>query len=132
MYDKRHHNDNDLSSSSFLVTGGAGFIGSNIVEYLLKFNAGKVRVLDNFSTGSKNNLNAFIDNPSFELIEGDIRNLDDCRKALVGIDYVTHQAALGSVPRSINDPITSNDVNVSGFLNVLVAAREANVKRMIY
>jgi UDP-N-acetylglucosamine 4-epimerase len=115
-----------------LVTGGAGFIGSNIVEYLLKYGALKVRVLDNFSTGYHTNIEEFKSNPAFELIEGDIRDIDTCRKAIEGIDYVTHQAALGSVPRSINDPITTNDVNVNGFLNMLVAARDANVKRFIY
>ncbi|HWV69325.1 SDR family oxidoreductase [Chitinophaga sp.] len=131
MYNKPFHSK-ELSEFSFLVTGGAGFIGSNIVEYLLKYGAKKVRVLDNFSTGSKENLKLFIDNPSFELLEGDIRNIEVCKQAFEGIDYVTHQAALGSVPRSINDPITTNEVNISGFLNVLVAARDANVKRMVY
>src|SRR5688500_12091193 len=131
MYELKYH-DKDLSGSSFLVTGGAGFIGCNIVEYLLKYGAGKVRVLDNFSTGSAQNLTEFLDNPAFELIDGDIRNLDSCKKAVQGIDYVSHQAALGSVPRSINDPITTNEVNVNGFLNMLVAARDAGVKRMIY
>ncbi|MCP2043664.1 UDP-N-acetylglucosamine 4-epimerase [Pontibacter sp. HSC-36F09] len=114
------------------MTGGAGFIGSNIVEYLLKYDAGKVRVLDNFSTGSRANIEEFKNNPAFELIEGDIRDLGTCKRALEGIDYVSHQAALGSVPRSINDPITSNEVNVSGFLNMLVAARDARVKNFIY
>jgi UDP-N-acetylglucosamine/UDP-N-acetylgalactosamine 4-epimerase len=131
VYETPYHTE-DLSQYSFLVTGGAGFIGSNIVEYLLKYGAGKVRVLDNFTTGSHANIDEFKTNPAFELIEGDIRDLDTCRKALEGIDYVTHQAALGSVPRSINDPITSNDVNVSGFLNMLVATRDAEVKRMVY
>ena len=131
MYETPYHTE-DLSQYSFLVTGGAGFIGSNIVEYLLKYGAGKVRVLDNFATGSHANIEEFKSNPAFELIEGDIRDLETCRKALDGIDYVSHQAALGSVPRSINDPITSNDVNVSGFLNMLVAARDAGVKRMVY
>lgn len=131
MYKNPFHS-RDLSELSFLVTGGAGFIGSNIVEYLLKYNAKKVRVLDNFSTGSKENIKLFIDNPSFELLEGDIRDMAVCKQAFEGMDYVTHQAALGSVPRSINDPITTNEVNISGFLNVLVAARDANVKRMVY
>jgi UDP-N-acetylglucosamine/UDP-N-acetyl-alpha-D-glucosaminouronate 4-epimerase len=131
MYEQKFHNT-DLSKASFLVTGGAGFIGSNIVEYLLKNNVGKVRVLDNFSTGSYDNINPFMDNPAFELIEGDIRDLETCRKAVDGMDYVSHQAALGSVPRSINDPITSNDVNVSGFLNILVAARDVKVRKMVY
>lgn len=131
MYETKYHT-NDLSQSSFLITGGAGFIGSNIVEYLLKYGAKKVRVLDNFSTGSHANIEEFRSNPAFELLKGDIRDLDTCRRMLKGIDYVSHQAALGSVPRSINDPITSNDVNISGFLNMLVAARDAGVKRMVY
>jgi UDP-N-acetylglucosamine 4-epimerase len=131
MYSEKFHNQ-DLGRSGFLITGGAGFIGSNIVEYLVKYGAGKIRVLDNFSTGSMKNISQFLSHPSFELHEGDIRNIDNCRKALEGIDYVSHQAALGSVPRSINDPVTSNEVNVSGFLNMLVAARDAGVKKMVY
>jgi UDP-N-acetylglucosamine 4-epimerase len=131
MYEKNYHT-HDLSGSTFLVTGGAGFIGSHLVEYLLNKGAGKVRVLDNFSTGSRENIEDFKRSGSFQLIEGDIRNLDDCRTALDGVDYLLHEAALGSVPRSINDPITTNQVNVNGFLNILVAARDANVKRMVY
>jgi UDP-N-acetylglucosamine/UDP-N-acetylgalactosamine 4-epimerase len=131
VYKTPYHSE-DLSKYCFLVTGGAGFIGSNIVEYLLKYGAGKVRVLDNFATGSHANINEFKNNPAFELIEGDIRDFETCRKALEGVNYVSHQAALGSVPRSINDPITSNDVNVSGYLNMLVAARDTGVKRMVY
>ena len=131
MYEQKFHTT-DISKASFLVTGGAGFIGSNIVEYLLKNNAGKVRVLDNFSTGSRENIQPFLCNPAFELIEGDIRDLEICRKSVDGIDYLSHQAALGSVPRSINDPVTSNEVNVSGFLNMLVAARDAKVRKMVY
>ena len=131
MYDTPYHTT-DLSQSTFLITGGAGFIGSNIVEYLLKYGAKKVRILDNFSTGSHANIEEFKTNPAFELIEGDIRDLETCKKAVTEIDYVTHQAALGSVPRSINDPITSNEVNINGFLNILVAARDAGIKRMIY
>ena len=131
MYQEKYHQQ-DISRSSFLITGGAGFIGSNIVEYLLYHGAGKVRVLDNFSTGSIRNIEPFLQHPAFELIEGDIRDFDACSAALKGIDYVSHQAALGSVPRSIHDPITSNSVNVTGFLNMLVAARDAGVKKMVY
>jgi len=117
--------------NTILITGGAGFIGSNLCEYFL--NSGqKVICLDNFSTGHHHNLKDFIKNSNFKLIEGDIRNIADCNLAVGGVDYVLHQAALGSVPRSINDPITTNDVNVSGFLNMLVAARDAKVKRFIY
>ncbi|MCL5244777.1 SDR family oxidoreductase [Cellulophaga sp. 20_2_10] len=114
-----------------LVTGGAGFIGSNLIEALLK-NGNKVTCLDNFATGHKKNIEQHFNNPKFTLIEGDIRTLDDCKKATTGVDYILHQAALGSVPRSINDPITSNAVNVSGFLNMLVAARDNGVKRFVY
>ncbi|WP_432712755.1 SDR family oxidoreductase [Pedobacter sp.] len=131
MYDINYHQE-ELKDKTFLVTGGAGFIGSNLVEYLLKYGAGKVRVLDNFSTGSMRNLENFKDHPAFELIEGDIRNIEVCRTAVEGIDYVSHQAALGSVPRSINDPATSNDVNISGHLNMLLASRDAQVKRFVY
>ncbi len=114
-----------------LVTGGAGFIGSNLCEQLL-CKGYTVICLDNFATGYKHNVEPFFSNPNFTLIEGDIRDLATCKKAVEGVDYVLHQAALGSVPRSIKDPITSNEVNVSGFLNMLVAARDANVKRFIY
>lgn len=120
-----------LGSSTVLVTGGAGFIGSNLCETLLNFNS-RVVCLDNFATGNRANLSACINNPNFTLIEGDIRNLADCKKAVAGVDFVLHQAALGSVPRSIKDPITSNEVNVTGFLNMLVAARDAGVKRFVY
>lgn len=114
-----------------LVTGGAGFIGSNLCEYFLS--EGHIVIcLDNFATGHKHNLTNCINNPDFLLIEGDIRNFADCQRAAQAVDYVFHQAALGSVPRSINDPITTNEVNVSGFLNMLTASRDANVKRFIY
>ena len=120
-----------LSSSKVLVTGGAGFIGSNLCEALLDLNANVV-CLDNFATGKRENLSAIKDHENFTLIEGDIRNLEDCKKAVSGVDFVLHEAALGSVPRSINDPITSNDVNISGFLNMLIASRDAGVKRFVY
>jgi len=116
---------------TILITGGAGFIGSNLTEYFLGLGY-KVVCLDNFSTGHRHNLKDFLDNPDFKLIEGDIRNLNDCVLAVEGADFVLHQAALGSVPRSIKDPITTNDVNVSGFLNMLTAARDAKVKRFVY
>lgn len=122
----------DLSKTSFLVTGGAGFIGSHITEYLLKNGAGKVRVLDNFATGFQKNIDLFKDHPAFEFIEGDIRDVEVCKKACEGIDHVSHQAALGSVPRSIKDPITSNDINVGGFVNMLTAAKDAGVKTFVY
>lgn len=114
-----------------VITGGAGFIGSNLCEAILK-NDNEVVCLDNFSTGHRYNIEPFMPNPNFTLIEGDIRDLDICHKAVDGADYVLHEAALGSVPRSIKDPITSNEVNVMGFLNMLVAARDAGVKRFVY
>jgi len=114
-----------------LITGGAGFIGSNLCEYFLS-KGHQVTCLDNFATGHRHNIAPFLENINFKLVEGDIRNLEDCKVAVQGVDYVMHQAALGSVPRSLKDPITSNDVNVSGFLNMLVAARDAQVKRFIY
>ena len=119
-----------ISNKKILITGGAGFIGSNLCGYFLEHN--EVVCLDNFSTGHRHNIEQFLSNPNFTLIEGDIRNLETCEKAVLGIDFVLHQAALGSVPRSINDPITTNEVNVSGFLNMLTASRNANVKRFIY
>ena len=119
-----------ISNKKILITGGAGFIGSKLCGYFLEHN--EVVCLDNFSTGHRHNIEQFLSNPNFTLIEGDIRNLETCEKAVLGIDFVLHQAALGSVPRSINDPITTNEVNVSGFLNMLIASRNANVKRFIY
>ena len=121
----------NLQNKTVLVTGGAGFIGSNLCETLLSKNI-KTVCLDNFATGKRENIKPFLNNTNFKLVEGDIRNLEDCKEACKSVDYVLHQAALGSVPRSINDPITTNDVNVSGFLNMLVAARDAKVKRFVY
>lgn len=120
-----------LTHKNILVTGGAGFIGSNLCEELLNLGA-KVTCLDNFSTGFRENLEAIKDNPNFKLREGDIRDLETCREACENQDFVLHEAALGSVPRSINDPITTNEVNVGGFLNMLVAARDSGVKRFVY
>ena len=117
--------------SKILITGGAGFIGSNLCEHFLS-KGYQVVCLDNFATGHRYNIASFLENKNFKLIEGDIRNIEDCHLAVQDADYVLHQAALGSVPRSLKDPITSNDVNVSGFLNMLVAARDAGVKRFIY
>lgn len=114
-----------------LITGGAGFIGSNLCEYFLSKEY-YVVCFDNFATGHRNNIEEFLGNKNFKLIEGDIRNLEQCNEAVQNVDYVLHQAALGSVPRSINDPIASNEVNVSGFLNMLVASKNAGVKRFVY
>ncbi len=120
-----------IQNKKVLVTGGAGFIGSNLCEDLLK-NDNEVVCLDNFSTGHKHNINEYINNPKFRLIEGDIRELSICKTACEGVEIVLHQAALGSVPRSIKDPITTNEVNVSGFLNMLIASRDAGVRRFVY
>ena len=114
-----------------LVTGGAGFIGSNLCEALLNKD-NQVVCLDNFATGKRENIEEFLEDPNFVLIDGDIRQLEVCLKATRDIDYVLHQAALGSVPRSIKDPITSNEVNVSGFLNMLVASRNNGIKRFVF
>jgi UDP-N-acetylglucosamine/UDP-N-acetylgalactosamine 4-epimerase len=117
--------------SKILVTGGAGFIGSNLVEYFLG-NGNQVVCLDNLATGHFRNIEPFLGDSLFQFIEGDIRDLDTCRRAVRGCEFVLHQAALGSVPRSINDPITTNAVNIDGFVNMLVAARDEKVKRFIY
>lgn len=121
-----------LGDKNFLVTGGAGFIGSHIAEYLLKNGAKKVRVLDNLSNGFLSNIESLKGYPAFEFLEGDIRDAEMCNKACNEIDYVSHQAAVGSVPRSIKDPQTTNDVNVSGFVNILKASVDNNVKRFVY
>jgi UDP-N-acetylglucosamine 4-epimerase len=131
MYTAPFHT-NDITDKKFLVTGGAGFIGSNIVEYLLKHKARKVVVLDNLATGFEENISPYFSRPDFQFIKGDICNADDCNTACQGIDYVFHQAALGSVPRSIKNPIATHNVNATGFLNVLLAARDAKVKRVVY
>jgi UDP-N-acetylglucosamine 4-epimerase len=119
------------NNNTILITGGAGFIGSNLCDYFLG-KGNKVICLDNFATGHKHNLESFMSHTNFRLIEGDIRNIEDCRNAVQGVDYVLHQAALGSVPRSINDPVTTNEVNVSGFLNMLLVSRDAKIKRFVY
>lgn len=130
---KHLYHSTDLTNLSFLVTGGAGFIGSHIVDYLLKHGAKRVRVLDDFSNGYRENIEQYLTLSNFELIEGDIRNLDVCEQAMQDMDYVSHQAALGSVPRSIKDPGTTNAVNISGFLNMMIALKESStVKRMVY
>jgi|TARA_B110000046_G_scaffold184119_1_gene221852 UDP-N-acetylglucosamine 4-epimerase len=132
MFKYKFHNQ-DLSQSKFLITGGAGFIGSNITEYLIKHKAGFVRVLDNLSTGNIQNIEKHIGHSNFEFIDGDIRDFEICKKATENIDYITHQAALGSVPRSIKDPLLTNSVNISGFLNILTAAKEEKgLKKFIY
>jgi UDP-N-acetylglucosamine 4-epimerase len=132
LYNTKYHNQ-DLSTFSFLVTGGAGFIGSNLVEYLVKYGAGRVRVLDNLSNGYLENIQPFIDEKIVEFINGDIRDVETCLASVKDIDFVFHLAALGSVPRSLNDPLTTNDVNISGFVNILTASKNSNsVKRFIY
>jgi UDP-N-acetylglucosamine 4-epimerase len=122
----------DIRQKSFLITGGAGFIGSHIVDYLLTNGAQKVRVLDNLSTGLQSNVDLFAQHPHYEFVLGDIRDAATCKLACVGMDYVSHQAALGSVPRSVKDPVSSNEVNVTGFLNMLTAAKDAAVKTFVF
>lgn len=130
MYEKALH-QTPVENKRFLITGGAGFIGSNITAYLLQHGA-KVRVFDNLATGNIENLKEFQSHPNFEFLEGDLRNTQDCAKACTGIDAVCHQAAIGSVPRSIKDPVTTNDVNIGGFVNILTAAKDADIKRFVY
>jgi UDP-N-acetylglucosamine 4-epimerase len=120
-----------ITNSTILVTGGAGFIGSNLCEVLLAQD-NVVICLDNFSTGKRENITKMLGNKHFKFIEGDIRNLQHCQQAVEGVDYVLHQAALGSVNRSVKDPITTNEVNITGFLNMLMAAKDAKVKRFVY
>lgn len=131
MYSKKFHSVN-LSDYSFVVTGGAGFIGSHLVEYLVSHNAKKVVVLDDLSTGNADNLEPFEKYAGFEFIKGSICDKSICEKAFKGADYILHEAALCSVPRSVANPIATHEVNVSGFLNVLVAAKEAGIKRVVY
>jgi len=119
------------NNNTILITGGAGFIGSNLCDYFLG-KGYKIVCLDNFATGHQHNIESLMANKNFRLIVGDIRHIEDCRNAVQGVDYVLHQAALGSVPRSINDPVTTNEVNVTGFLNMLTVSKEANVKRFVY
>ncbi len=122
-----------MNKLSVLVTGGAGFIGSNITQFLLENKVKKVRVIDNLSTGNKNNLEPFLEKyDNLEFIYGDISKLEICRKAVKNVDIICHQAALGSVPRSINDPLSSHISNVNGFLNILIAAKEEGIKRVVY
>ncbi len=131
MYKNPFHHS-DLSDKSFLITGGAGFIGSNIATYLMKFNAGKVRVFDNLSNGYHRNIEGLKNHPNFQFFEGDICDPEACKIACEGVDFVLHQAALGSVPRSIQNPLATNLANVNGFLNMLVASKDAGVKRVVY
>ena len=131
MYETPFH-DRPLDTLTFLITGGAGFIGSNIVEYLLKYGVKKVRTLDNYSNGFHKNLALFAGHPALEIMVGDIRDAAVCAAACAGVDVVLHEAALGSVPRSIKDPVLTNDVNVGGFVQMLTAAKDAGVKRFVY
>lgn len=117
--------------SKILITGGAGFIGSNLVDYFLE-KGHEVVCLDNLETGFEDNIKHNFSNPDFTFINGDIRDLETCEKAVDGCDFVTHQAALGSVPRSIKDPINTNSVNIDVFLNMLIATRDAGIKRFVY
>jgi UDP-N-acetylglucosamine 4-epimerase len=131
MYETAFHTGS-LKDTAFLVTGGSGFIGSNIVHYLVRHQAGKIRILDNLLTSSIANIEPFLGLPNVEFLEGDIRDPETCTKACAGIDLVTHQAALGSVPRSVRDPLATHAINATGFLNMLIAARDAKVRRFVY
>ena len=131
MYKNKYH-DTVIEDKTFLVTGGAGFIGSHIVAYLLKNNAGKVRVLDNLITGNYLNIQEWENHPNFEFIEGDITDTATCLRACKDVDYLSHQAALGSVPRSLKDPARTNSINVDGFLNMMIAAKECKVKKVVF
>lgn len=131
LYQQKYH-DNELSKLNVLITGGAGFIGSHIVEYLIKYGIGKVRVLDNLSTGYRENIELFLDCANFEFIEGDIRSIEDCIQACEGMDIICHQAALGSVPRSVKEPHLTTAHNILGFVNMVHAANIHGIKRFIY
>ncbi len=131
MYNTPFHT-HDISKSTFLITGGAGFIGSNVVTYLMKYNAGKVIVLDNLSNGYLANIEQFMGDSNFEFIEGDITDFETCEKIISQVDYISHQAALGSVPRSIENPLATHLANATGFLNILTAAKNSNVKRIVF
>lgn len=131
MFEKPYHQE-DISKLTFLITGGAGFIGSNIVEYLIKHGAGKVIVIDNLSNGYRANIESFLKLPNFAFVEGDITDYELCKSILKGVDYISHQAALGSVPRSIENPIATHLANTTGFLNIITAAKEENVKRVVF
>ncbi|MCH2021421.1 MAG: SDR family oxidoreductase [Saprospiraceae bacterium] len=131
MYDIAYHSDS-LEDKTILITGAAGFIGSNIVEYLLRHRVGKVIVLDNLLTGFKSNVDVFADFPNYQFIEGDIRNLETCKKACEGVDIICHQAALGSVPRSIKEPYATTGHNVDGFVNMVFAAKYHGIRRFVY
>ena len=132
MYSELKYHDADLSGMKFLITGGAGFIGSNIAEYLFTHGVGSVRVLDNLSEGKRENIEPFLKLDNFEFVEADITDPETCQSACDGIDYVCHQAALGSVPRSIETPLITNAANATGFLNMLTAAKDAGVNRFVY
>lgn len=129
---KNQYHTGEITDASVLVTGGGGFIGSNVVDYLLLNGAKKVRVIDNLSNGFFRNIEPFTSNPAYEFIEGDITDFETCKKACEGINLISHQAALGSVPRSIKNPLATSDANTTGFLNIMTAARDEGVKRFIY